>query len=84
MLTRHGALSESDVSTAMRDVRMALLEADVALGVVKIVNDHLVKMLGGAGSVAAGASNLKLANRNVINYCSIDLTTDRRHLTTGR
>ena len=78
-LTRHGALTESDVSAAMREVRVALLEADVALPVVKrfideakeealgaevlksitpgqqvikIVNDHLVKMLGGAGSVA--------------------------------
>ncbi len=78
-LTRHGSLSESDVSAAMREVRVALLEADVALPVVKqfidevkiealgtevlksvtpgqqvikIVNDHLVKMLGGAGSVA--------------------------------
>ena len=78
-LTRRGSLSESDVSAAMREVRVALLEADVALPVVKqfidevkiealgaevlksvtpgqqvikIVNDHLVKMLGGAGSVA--------------------------------
>ncbi|HJN61313.1 MAG TPA: signal recognition particle protein [Alphaproteobacteria bacterium] len=77
-LTRHGALSEDDVSAAMREVRVALLEADVALPVVKqfideakaaalgaevlksvtpgqqvikIVNDHLVKMLGGAGAV---------------------------------
>ncbi|MBT6830758.1 MAG: signal recognition particle protein, partial [Rhodospirillaceae bacterium] len=77
-LTRHGALTESDVSAAMREVRVALLEADVALPVVKqfideakeealgaevlksvtpgqqvikVVNDHLVKMLGGAGSV---------------------------------
>ncbi len=77
-LTRHGALTESDVLTAMREVRVALLEADVALPavkefidgakqkaigsevlksvtpgqqVIKIVNDHLVKMLGGAGSV---------------------------------
>ncbi|MFP6691199.1 MAG: signal recognition particle protein [Alphaproteobacteria bacterium] len=77
-LTRQGALSESDVSTAMREVRVALLEADVALPVVKqfideakaealgaevlksvtpgqqvikIVNDHLVKMLGGAGAI---------------------------------
>lgn len=77
-LTRQGALTEGDVSTAMREVRVALLEADVALPVVKqfideakaealgaevlksvtpgqqvikIVNDHLVKMLGGAGSV---------------------------------
>ena len=77
-LPRQGALSESDVSTAMREVRVALLEADVALPVVKqfideakaealgaevlksvtpgqqvikIVNDHLVKMLGGAGAI---------------------------------
>ena len=73
-LTRRGALSESDVESALRDVRIALLEADVALPVVKdfvagirekavgadvlrsvapgqqvikIVNDHLVEMLGG-------------------------------------
>jgi signal recognition particle subunit SRP54 len=34
-LTRRGALSEADVSEAMREVRVALLEADVALSVVK-------------------------------------------------
>ena len=78
-LMRHGSLTEDDVSAAMREVRVALLEADVALPVVKqfideakaealgaevlksvtpgqqvikIVNDHMVKMLGGAGSVA--------------------------------
>lgn len=34
-LTRRGALSEEDVSAAMREVRVALLEADVALPVVK-------------------------------------------------
>ena len=34
-LTRHGALTESDVLTAMREVRVALLEADVALPAVK-------------------------------------------------
>ena len=73
-LTRRGALSEADVNAALRDVRIALLEADVALPVVKdfvagvsekaigadvlksvapghqvikIVNDHLIEMLGG-------------------------------------
>ena len=73
-LTRRGALSDDDVATALREVRVALLEADVALAVVKdfieqvreratgaevtrsvapgqmvvkIVNDHLVEMLGG-------------------------------------
>ena len=34
-LRRHGKLSEKDVDTAMRDVRMALLEADVHYSVVK-------------------------------------------------
>ncbi|HLY54440.1 MAG TPA: signal recognition particle protein [Stellaceae bacterium] len=76
-LTRRGALSEADVQAALREVRVALLEADVALPVVKdfiaavreeavgeaiirsvspgqmvikIVHDHLVKMLGSDGS----------------------------------
>lgn len=34
-LTKRGALKESDVEEAMREVRIALLEADVALEVVK-------------------------------------------------
>ena len=34
-LTRRGALTESDVGEAMREVRRALLEADVALDVVR-------------------------------------------------
>ena len=34
-LTRRGALTEADVTAAMREVRVALLEADVALPVVK-------------------------------------------------
>jgi signal recognition particle subunit SRP54 len=34
-LRRHGKLSEADVDFAMRQVRMALLEADVNYGVAK-------------------------------------------------
>ena len=34
-LKKRGALSEEDVSAAMREIRVALLEADVALPVVK-------------------------------------------------
>ena len=34
-LKRRGALSEADVAEAMREIRIALLEADVALPVVK-------------------------------------------------
>jgi signal recognition particle subunit SRP54 len=40
-LTRRGALSESDVDAALREVRLALLEADVALPVVR---DFLAKI----------------------------------------
>ena len=36
-LTRQGTLSDDDVSTALREVRIALLEADVSLQVDK---DH--------------------------------------------
>ncbi len=76
-LRGRGALTEADVDAALREVRTALLEADVALPVVrqfidevrpkaigadvirsvtpgqmviKIVNDHLVEMLGGTVS----------------------------------
>jgi signal recognition particle subunit SRP54 len=34
-LSRHGALSEDDVAAALREIRVALLEADVALPVVR-------------------------------------------------
>src|SRR6185437_10773268 len=38
-LTRRGSLTDSDVSEAMREVRRALLEADVALDVVPDFTD---------------------------------------------
>src|SRR5215467_4524002 len=34
-LRRHGALTEADVGIALREIRIALLEADVALPVVR-------------------------------------------------
>ena len=40
-LTRKGALSDSDVQTAMREVRRALLEADVSLDVVRSFTDRV-------------------------------------------
>ena len=40
-LTRRGALTDSDVSEAMREVRRALLEADVALDVVRSFTDRV-------------------------------------------
>jgi signal recognition particle subunit SRP54 len=74
-LRGRGALTEADVDSALQEVRTALLEADVALPIVrqfidevrpkaigtdvirsvtpgqmviKIVNDHLIEMLGGS------------------------------------
>ena len=40
-LKRRGALSEGEVSAAMREIRIALLEADVALPVVKEFTDRV-------------------------------------------
>ena len=40
-LKRRGALSESDVSEALREIRVALLDADVALPVVKELIDKV-------------------------------------------
>jgi signal recognition particle subunit SRP54 len=46
-LRRHGALSEGDVEAALREIRIALLEADVALPVVKdFINGVKEKAVG--------------------------------------
>jgi signal recognition particle subunit SRP54 len=46
-LRRHGALGEDDVNVALREIRLALIEADVALPVVKdFVNGVREKAVG--------------------------------------
>jgi signal recognition particle subunit SRP54 len=45
-----GALSEADVSAALREVRRALLEADVALDVVRSFTDKVREKAVGAES----------------------------------
>src|SRR5262245_33436043 len=40
-LTRRGALTEADVDAALREVRRALLEADVALDVVRAFTEKV-------------------------------------------
>jgi signal recognition particle subunit SRP54 len=48
-LTGRGALSEEDVNAAMREVRRALIEADVALEVVRSFVDRTrTKAVGAA------------------------------------
>ncbi|MEJ0009561.1 MAG: signal recognition particle protein [Alphaproteobacteria bacterium] len=52
-LRRKGALSEADVDAALREVRVALLEADVALPVVKDFTASLRGRIVGAAIVAS-------------------------------
>ncbi|MDA0962740.1 MAG: signal recognition particle receptor subunit alpha, partial [Proteobacteria bacterium] len=69
-LTKQGALSEADVATALREVRVALLEADVSLPVardfVKAVQD---KATGQAvtKSVTPGQQVVKIVHDELIN-----------------
>jgi len=68
-LKRRGALKESDVSEAMREVRVALLEADVALPVVK---DFIKKVKDKAvgqevlKSVTPGQQVIKIVNDEMV------------------
>src|ERR1700674_1864147 len=64
-LTKRGALSESDVNEAMREVRRALLEADVALDVVRSFTDKVRGRAVGANvvkSVTPGQMVIKIVN----------------------
>ena len=47
-LTGRGSLSEADVDAAMREVRRALLEADVSLDVVRSFTDRVREQAVGA------------------------------------
>jgi len=68
-LTRRGSLSEDDVNAAMREVRIALLEADVALSVVK---DFIAKVRERAvgqeviRSVTPGQQVIKIVHDNLV------------------
>ena len=64
-LTRRGALSEADVTAAMREVRRALLEADVSLDVVRSFTDKVKARAVGAEvvkSVTPGQMVVKIVN----------------------
>jgi len=68
-LGRKGKLTEQDVKTAMRDVRMALLEADVALPVVKdFVNRVRERAIGAevAKSLKPGQQVVKIVHEELI------------------
>ena len=68
-LTKRGALSETDVNEAMREVRRALIEADVALDVVRSFTDKVRARAVGAEvvrSVTPGQMVVKIVNDQLI------------------
>ncbi|HZY12751.1 MAG TPA: signal recognition particle protein [Beijerinckiaceae bacterium] len=74
-LTRRGALSDADVATALREVRRALLEADVALDVVRSFTDKVRERAVGANvvkSVTPGQMVVKIVNDVLVETLGAD------------
>jgi signal recognition particle subunit SRP54 len=68
-LTRRGALSEADVDAALREVRRALLEADVALDVVRAFSEQIKKHAVGVEvmkSVTPGQMVVKIVHDQLV------------------
>src|SRR5919112_2021985 len=68
-LTRRGALTEEDVNAALREVRRALLEADVALEVVRSFTDKVRARAVGAEvlkSVTPGQMVVKIVHDQLV------------------
>ncbi len=74
-LTGRGALSEADVSAALREVRRALLEADVALEVVRSFTDRVRTKAVGAEvlkSIKPGQMVVKIVHDELIRTLGAD------------
>jgi len=74
-LTRRGALTDSDVAEAMREVRRALLEADVALEVVRDFTDRVKKKAVGqevVKSITPGQMVVKIVHDEMIEMLGSD------------
>ena len=68
-LTRRGALTDSDVAEAMREVRRALLEADVALEVVRSFTDKVRAKAAGQDvikSITPGQMVVKIVHDELV------------------
>ena len=79
-LTGRGALSEEDVNAAMREVRRALLEADVALEVVRSFIDRArTKAVGAAvlKSVTPGQMVVKIVHDALVETLGGEIAGDR-------
>jgi signal recognition particle subunit SRP54 len=74
-LTRRGALTDSDVAEAMREVRRALLEADVALDVVRTFTDKVKEKAVGqevVKSVTPGQMVVKIVHDELVEMLGAD------------
>ena len=74
-LTGRGALSEADVSAALREVRRALLEADVALEVVRSFTEKVREKAVGAAvlkSIKPGQMVVKIVHDELVEMLGTD------------
>ena len=74
-LTKQGALSEDDVRTAMREVRVALLEADVSLPVARDFIKRVTAKASGQAvtkSVTPGQQVIKIVHDELIHVLAGD------------
>ena len=74
-LSRRGALSEADVDAALREVRRALLEADVALDVARAFTDNIKKQAIGVEvmkSVTPGQMVVKIVHDQLVQTLGAD------------
>jgi len=74
-LTRRGALTEADVTEAMREVRRALLEADVALDVVRDFVDRVKEKAVGqevVRSITPGQMVIKIVHDELVRMLGSD------------
>jgi signal recognition particle subunit SRP54 len=74
-LTRRGALSEADVAEAMREVRRALLEADVALDVVRDFTERVKEKAVGQEvmrAIAPGQMVIKIVHDELVRTLGSD------------
>jgi signal recognition particle subunit SRP54 len=74
-LTRRGALTEADVTEAMREVRRALIEADVALDVVRDFIDRVKEKAVGQDvvrSITPGQMVIKIVHDELVRVLGSD------------
>ena len=80
-LNKKGTLSEQDVTSALREIRISLLEADVALPVVKSFMRSVQRKATGQavlGSITPGQLVVKIVHDELVKVLAGDGTEDHR------